>query len=145
VIPRQSVARAIRQRQDPLAHRHPREHLFDEIGGAFGHPPPPTARTEAASFAGEGHEALERAVGTPKPREALGQYPAAQEVAKLLLDEPWQAAAVLVRHRPQEGLQVFANDGVEHGALGVTGPVDRALAGHGPGGVRAPAATMLRD
>jgi hypothetical protein len=37
------------------AHGHPRQHLVDEIGGAFGHPPPPAARAKAASLAGEGH------------------------------------------------------------------------------------------
>ncbi len=36
-----------------------------------GHASSPTAATEAASLAGEGHQALEGAVGTPKPREAM--------------------------------------------------------------------------
>jgi hypothetical protein len=54
VIPRQSVAQAIGQRQHPLAHRHPREYLVDEIGGAFGHPSSPPTRTEAAPLTGEG-------------------------------------------------------------------------------------------
>src|SRR2546426_7570110 len=45
-----------------LPTRHSRQHLVDETGGAFGHPPAPTTRTEAASLAGEGHEALEGAV-----------------------------------------------------------------------------------
>lgn len=92
VIPRQSVAQAIRQRQDSLAHRYLWQHLVDQIGGALGHPPSPAARTEAASLAREGHEALEGAVGAPKPGEAVGQHSTRKELAKLLLDEagkPW--------------------------------------------------------
>ena len=105
VIPGQSVAQAIRQREHPLAHRHPRQHLVDETGGAFGHPPPPTTRTEAASLAGEGHEALEGAVGAPKPREAVGQHSTRKELAELLLDEAGQAAAAAaVRDFAEEGI-----------------------------------------
>jgi len=37
------------------------------------------------------------------------------------------------RHRlPKEGFQVERDDLVEHGVLGVSGPVDRALEGHSP-------------
>ena len=108
----------------PLAHRHPRQHRVDERGRVLRHPPPPTARTEASALAREGHETLERTLGTPQPREALGQHPAAEEVAELVLDEARQAAPVAAgRDFPQEGLQVLTNDGVEHGVLGVTGPI----------------------
>jgi hypothetical protein len=104
-VPRQSVAQAIRQRQDPLAHRHPRQHLVDEIGGTLCHAPPSTARAEAAPLAGDGQEALEGAVGAPKPREAVGQDPAREELAELLLDEAGQAVSVAaVGGFPAEGL-----------------------------------------
>ncbi|HEV8682235.1 MAG TPA: hypothetical protein VGS09_05600 [Actinomycetota bacterium] len=54
----------------------------------------------------------------------MGQHSAGEELAKLLLDEPGQAGAFAVlRHLTQEGLQVLANDGVEHGVLGVAGPI----------------------
>ncbi len=100
VIPRQSVAQAVRQRQDPL-----RQHLVDEIGGTLRHAPPSTARAEAASLAGEGQEALERAVGAPQPREAVGEHAAREELAELLLDEPGQAPAIAaVRDFSEEGL-----------------------------------------
>jgi hypothetical protein len=122
VIPRQSGAHTIRQRQHPLAHRYLWQHLVNQIGGALGHPSPPTAWTEAAALAREGHEALEGAVGAPKPREAMGQDPAREELAKLLLDEAGQAVAVAaVSDFPEEGLQVLADDGVEDGVLGVAG------------------------
>ena len=41
-----------------LPTRHPRQHLVDETGGAFGHPPPPPTLTEAPSLAGEGTKRL---------------------------------------------------------------------------------------
>jgi hypothetical protein len=94
VIPGQAVAQAIRQRQDPLPHRHPGQHLVDEIGGAFGHPPAATAWAEPAPLAGEGQEALEGAVRTAKPREAMGQHATREERAELLLDEAGQAVSV---------------------------------------------------
>jgi hypothetical protein len=41
---------------------------------------------------------------------------------------------------------VERDDLVEHGVLGVTGPVDCSLEGHGPHvGSRAPTGTMLRE
>ena len=51
VIPRQAVAQAIRQCQDPLAHRDQWQHLVDERGGTLRHASPPTARAEAAPLA----------------------------------------------------------------------------------------------
>ena len=50
------------------------------------------------------------------------------------LDELRQTRAVAGhRHRlPKEGFQVERDDLVEHGVLGVSGPVDRSLEGHGP-------------
>jgi hypothetical protein len=126
VIPGQAVAQTIRQRQHPLAHWHPRQHLVDEGGRVLRHPPPPTARTEASAVAREGQEALEGAVGAPQPREAMGQHAAREELAEFLLDEARQAALVAaIRGFPEEGLQVLTNDGVEHGVLGVTGPIRR--------------------
>ena len=63
---------------------------------------------------------LEGAVGAPKPREAVGQDPAREELAELLLDEAGQAVSVAsVGGFPQEGLQMFAGDGVEDRVLGV--------------------------
>ena len=65
---------------------------------------------------------LEGTVRAPKPREAMGQDPTREELAELLLDEAGQARSVAaVRDFPEEGLQVLADDGVEHGVLGVAG------------------------
>jgi hypothetical protein len=91
----------------------------------------PTGGTEAASLAGEGHQALEGAVGTPKPREAMAQQAAREELAELLLDEARQAVPVAaVRDLPEEGLQVLADDGVEDEVFGVAGLVCAMGMGH---------------
>jgi hypothetical protein len=58
---------------------------------------------------------------------------ARQELPELALDELRQARPVAgLRHHAQEALQVLGDDRVEHGVLGVSGPVDHLLEGHGP-------------
>jgi len=42
VIPRQEVAKPVRQTQHPLAHWPPRQHLVDEARGGLGHAPAAT-------------------------------------------------------------------------------------------------------
>ena len=50
----------------------------------------------------------------------------------LALDELREARPVASLHRrAQEGFQVLGDDLMEHGVLGVAGPVDRSLEGHG--------------
>jgi len=68
-----------------------------------------------------------------KPRHAVFEHAARQELPELALDELRQARAVAgLCHRAQEDLQVLGDDLVEHGVLGVSGPVDRSMEGHGP-------------
>jgi hypothetical protein len=82
---------------------------------------------------GKRHQVLARATLAPKPRHAVFDHAARQELPELPLDELWQARAVAGRrHRAQEDLQVLGDDLVEHGVLGVPGPVDRSLEGHCP-------------
>jgi hypothetical protein len=50
--------------------------------------------------------------------------PHRQELAELLLDEAGQAVSVApVRGFSEEGLEVLADDGVEHGVFGVAGAI----------------------
>ena len=52
----------------------------------------------------------------------MGEDSAREELAELLLDEVVQAMSVApIGGFPQEGLQMFADDGVEDRVLGVTG------------------------
>ena len=58
----------------------------------------------------------------------MAQDPTREELAELLLDEAGHAMSVAaVRGFPEEGLQVLADDRVEHGVLGVA----RAICGVG--------------
>ena len=129
VIPRHLVPEPIRHRQHPLPHRHPRQHRVHQMGGALGHPPATTARTPPAPFTRKRHQVLARAALAPKPRHAVLDHAARQELPELALDELRQARpAAGLCHRLQEGLQVLGDDLMEHGVLGVAGPVE----GHGP-------------
>ena len=102
--------------------------------GAFGHAAPATAWAEAASLAGERQQMLERTVRTPKPRETMAQDATREELAELLLDEAGQAMSVAaVRDFPEEGFEVLADDGVEHGVLGVAGLIRAVGMGHALG------------
>jgi len=133
VIPRHLVPEPIRYRQDPLSHRHPRQHRVHQMRGALRHPPAPATGTPRPSFTRKRHQLLARAALAPKPRHAALEHAARQELPELALHELRQARAVAGRrHRAQEDLQVLGDDLVEHGVLGVAGPVDRSLEGHGP-------------
>ena len=61
-----------RKGQHPLAHRHPRNGVIDQVGGRLGHAPGATARTEAATLATEGHELFMGTVGVAQAQEAAG-------------------------------------------------------------------------
>jgi len=68
----------------------------------------------------------------PKPRHAVLDHAARQELPELALDELREARPVAsLRRRAQEGFQVLGDDLMEHGVVGVAGPVDRSLEGHG--------------
>lgn len=70
----------------------------------------------------------------PKPREAMGQHATRKERAELLRDEARQAVSVAaVRDFPEEGLEMLADDGVEHGVLGVAGLIRAMGMGHALG------------
>lgn len=72
-------------------------------------------------------------VGALKTRHAALEHAARQELPGLALDELREARPVAgLRRRAQEGFQVLGDDLMEHGVLGVAGPVDRSLEGHGP-------------
>jgi hypothetical protein len=127
------VAQAIRHREDALAQRHPRQHLVHQIGGALGHPAAAATWTEPASLARERHQMLEGAPATSEAREPL-EHPIRQELPELPLDEPRQAATLAgLRRLAQEGLQVLADDLMEHGVLGVARSIHGLDTCHSPG------------
>jgi hypothetical protein len=78
----------------------------------------------------------------PRPGTREGGH-RRKELAELLLDEAGQAAAVAaVRDVPEEGLQGFPDDGVEHGVLAVAGLIRMVGMRHALG-ERVPGAAAL--
>jgi hypothetical protein len=64
----------------------------------------------------------------------MGQDAAGEELTELLLDEAGQAVAVAaVGDVLEEGLEVLTDDGVQHGVLGVAGPIRGAEMCHALG------------
>ena len=131
VIPGQPVTEAVGQAQDPLAYRHRWEHPVDEMGGALGHAPPPTARTKPSPVAGKRYEPIEPTPRASKPREAAAGCPAPQEVAELLLNEVGQALAVaeIGRLRPKR-LEVIAHHLMQNACCRLPRLVGRQREGH---------------
>ena len=109
------------------------------MGGLLRHAAAAAARTKAAWFARERHEALEGTALAPNAREASAERAARQELAELSLDEAGEPAAIAaVGSLAQQGLQVLADDAMEDGARSVPRLVsDRA---HGRRGSEARAA-----
>ena len=69
----------------------------------------------------EGHYVLTGAALTAKARKAVLQHATRQELPELPLDELRQADPLAsLRGLAQEGLQMLADDLMEHGVLGVT-------------------------
>jgi len=76
----------------------------------------------------------------------MGQYPAGQELTKLLLDEAGQAATVAaVRDFTEEEIKVLTNDDVEHGVLSVAGAIRGGGTRHDHGYCVRGAAQMPKD
>jgi len=110
VGPRQPVAQPMRQGQHPLPHRHRREDVVDHVRGAVRHSAPATTRADRPPFTAEGHDPIETTLFAAEAREAAGQAPAAQKLAKLLLDKPRQAFPVAQTGGLRaEGLEVIAD------------------------------------
>ena len=69
-------------------------------------------------------QALVRATVAPDPGETVLEHPTRQELTELPFDELREADTLAgLRRRAQEGLQVLADDLMEHGVLRVTGPI----------------------
>jgi hypothetical protein len=85
--------------------------------GGVGHPAAAARRVEAAALAREGDDAVEPAAVAVRAYEAIGKDSAAQEGAKLALDEAghWPLACGSAR---QERLELLLHDAVEDGPAG---------------------------
>jgi hypothetical protein len=88
VVVGESVPEPVRDREHPLANGDVGgQDVVDEVHRAFGHPPPPAARTDRPALAGERHQPLERAVPAPYAGEAMSEHAAAEKLPELADDE----------------------------------------------------------
>jgi hypothetical protein len=111
-----AVAQGVGEGEDPLADRYLGEDAIDEVRGGVRHAAAAAGRAEATSLAREGHETVELALVAVEPEEALGEDPAAEKGAELLLDETgsWPLA---VSCAGEEGFELLANGSVQRGLI----------------------------
>ena len=100
----------MRQAENPLAHRHDRKHVVDQVRRAFGHAPTATTGAHCATLARERHQAIASTSRAAEPREPARQDAAAQEPLEFVLDEARQAAVVAAHGFGPETLEVLAHD-----------------------------------
>jgi hypothetical protein len=130
VVPRELVANAGRQAQDPLPHGHVGEDGIDEVRGPLGHAAAAAPRTDP-SLARERDEPIQAAGGPAEPCEPAGQPSTAQELAKLLFDEPRQTlAAAQAAGLRAEGLEMIVHDLAERALCGTARLVRNGRPGH---------------
>ena len=104
------------------------------MGRALGHPAAATTRTEAAPLAGKRHQVLTRAALAAKAGKATLKHATHQELPELSLDELREAhPGARLRGLAQEGLQMLADDPMEHGVFGVTRSIHGLGTRHSPG------------
>lgn len=133
VIPRQLVPQAVGQTQHPLSYGDVGEHMIEHVGGALGHPTATATWTDRAALAREGDEAVEGAIVAVKPGKPTGEPTTAEEVAKLLLDEPRQSLTVAeTRGLGPKGLEVIADHLIDRPMPRASGFVARGRQGHTP-------------
>jgi hypothetical protein len=107
-----------------LADGHLGQDAIDELCGGVGHASAAAGRAEATPLAREGDEAIVAASVAVDPQEAVGQDPAPEVRAQLLLDEAGRRVLAFAGAR-QERLELFPDDRVERGLLGSVSLVTR--------------------
>ena len=136
VVEGEPVAQPVGDGEHPLPDRDPGQDRLDEIRRLLRHAPPAATGADRAAFAGQRHEALERAVVAANPQEAVDEQATPQAAAELAFDEAGQADPVGARcSGGEEGLQVVPDDPVQDRVGG--GARDVGSHGAGPSGFRA--------
>jgi len=68
----QEIAQPLGHREDPLAHRKPREDMIDQMRGGLRHAPGVAGRANAAPLAGEGHQEILATLPATRPGKTAG-------------------------------------------------------------------------
>ena len=110
------------QRPHPLAHRHMRDDVVDQVGGGLRHAPRAAGGAEPSALAAESHQLVVTAVTAAQAQEAVRQDAALDALERkgveLVLDEGRQAGARGGLHVGEEGLGVLLDQPVQRGLLG---------------------------
>ena len=108
-VVRAAVAERVRKRQHPLPDRDLGQHPIDQMRRRVRHPAAAARRTEAAALAREGDQAVVTAGVAVHAEEAVREHAAAEEGAKLLLDEA-RSGLLSVCGAREEAFELLAND-----------------------------------
>jgi hypothetical protein len=103
------------QRQHPLAHRHPGDHVVLQVSSCLRHAPGAAGKAEPAPLATESDQLVVAAVTAAQPQETVSQDAALEEPAKLVLDELRQVDACSAFGLGNEGRGVLLHQAVQRG------------------------------
>jgi hypothetical protein len=107
------------------------QHVINEVRRAFGHAATAATGTEATPLARERHQPIVAARVAVEAREACGETPARQELAKLPLDKPGQTFPVPQRGRRRaKRLEVILHEVVEDAVCRIARLVASGCLGH---------------
>ncbi len=82
----EEVAQPLRQRQDPLPHRHLGKDVIHQVSGGLGHPPGGARRADAPPLAGESDQEVMATVRAARPSKTVGENAAGEVLAEVVLD-----------------------------------------------------------
>ena len=75
-VPGTAVAKWIRKRKHPLAHRYFGQNMVDKMSGRIRHAPPTARRTKPPAFTREGYEAIATTTIAVYAQESVGEHAA---------------------------------------------------------------------
>jgi hypothetical protein len=113
------VRTAVAEREHPLPDRNLGQHAIDEMRCGVRDAPTSARGTEAAAFARKSDQAVVATRIAVEAQEAMRKLAAAEEGAKLLLDEA-RGRLLFVRGAREEAFELLPNDPMKEGRLWLT-------------------------
>lgn len=104
-----------REGEHELPHGNVGQDAVHEMRGGVRHAPAGAARAHRSTFARERDEQIVPARVAVHPDEAVREHSAAQVRAQLLFDVARKRFVVRLARPPEERLELFTDDAVEHG------------------------------
>jgi hypothetical protein len=121
VVVAHAVAQPVRHGQHPLAHRHVRDHVFDEMRRCFCHTLAAAPRAESTALARERDHLILAAAAAVQANQPAREHAAVEKRAQLLLHEAWHSGGAIVELSGglEEGREVLLDHAVQHTSLGL--------------------------